>query len=474
MFSHLLKLTVIAALMGGAAVASSALPVQDDAKAEFEKKKTSLDASDAQAHYDLALWAKANGLKTDYKRMLRKVIKIDRDHADARQLLGYEMFDGKWVTAREKERLLKKKEEADMAAKGLRKWKGEWHPAADVEKLEQGLFKVEVNGQKQWVTEIEMERIEQGLVPYKGQWIKAEDKKKIDEGFFPFEMDPETGDVGKWLSQEEADKVHAELGKHWNLESKFCNFQSTCNYKFINQAMNDADKAVEHAYSMVGRSMPKDFPRLDLMLVSKLEDYNNIGNIAQENDDALMSSCWGSFAAPNPETGRNVGVTMYSVLDPNNSATNDNVSRYLVRHAASEVALRSMKWDEDVPRWFVTGIATYIERYWDPWHANAWKTLGGWSAGNLQGAGGLIKLSQFFEPFNVSRQSVLQSGLLISYLVHGQDMPPSVSKAWGEVQTLMGAEDQKGLNKAFIKLESALAKDGAKDIEAFHELLVGG
>src|SRR5688572_7827717 len=100
--------------------AAPAAAVQD-AKAELEKKLAAIDRKDAEAVFGVAVWAEQNSLKTDSKRLLREVIKVNPDHAKARELLGYEKFGDKWLTKREIEREKEKAKEAEMAAQGMKK-----------------------------------------------------------------------------------------------------------------------------------------------------------------------------------------------------------------------------------------------------------------------------------------------------------------------------------------------------------------
>ena len=102
-------------------------PKQDskDPKAQLEEKEKAIDAKDAKGFYELAKWADENGLKTDSKRLARKVIKIDPEHVEARAMLGYQKYEGKWLTSREVEREKAKKEDADKEKLGLKKWKNE-------------------------------------------------------------------------------------------------------------------------------------------------------------------------------------------------------------------------------------------------------------------------------------------------------------------------------------------------------------
>ena len=466
----LARMLLQAALIGGistGAVATAFPAVQDDVKAELAEKKAALDPKDAQGHYELALWCEANGLKTDYRRLLRTVIKVDPDHAQARELLGYQKYNGEWMLEREIERLKKKEEEQKMLDQGFRKWDGQWYPAEEVEMMEKGLFKVEVDGETQWVDQRTKEMIEKGLSLYEGQWITSEEKAKVDAGLFK---------VGEeWLTKEEANVAHANVENPWIVDSDYALLTTTCDYDFAKDALWHADAAVQRVYSILGVELPETLPKVNLMMVTGIDDYNNIAGMVGDDHDALMSSNYPCFSTVNPENNSVVGVIHYTELPNAAKADNDRYTCYLVRHAAAEVAARSltMAEGESIPRWFVTGIATYLERYFDP-ASGDFKALGGWSAAALQKDGGLMKLSQFFDSFNISRQSVLQSGLLVAYLQHGQGLPESITEQWAKVREILNTEDQKGLTKEFMKLESAFAKDSEKTLDEFQAYLMGG
>lgn len=424
-----------------------------DAKAEFEKKLAAVNQEDAKQLFDLALWAEANGLGADSKRLLRKVIKIDKDHAEARKILGYvKSDDGKWVTERELERLNAKKEEEAMLDKGLRKYKGEWIPIADYEKFQQGLVPFVVDGETKWLTPVEKERIEKGMVLCDGQWVTPEEKENLAKGMFK---------VGEaWLSKEDANKAHADISNPWQFERDCVRLVTTCDFDFAKKALIDADASVRRVYDILKLQLPKDFAKIDLMMVNSTTDYQQLGNGVQDTNDALMSSEYACFVTADQSTQRVGGVAKYEVLDENNKEGNDNFSRFLLRHAAAEATARSFNFkDVAAPPWFTIGLGTYCERYWDPFNNSGVKVLGKWSVDALKKGGGVQSLKSFFDSFAVNRPSILQSGLLISYLVHGQ-LPEKVQTEWNALLASIGSQDHKGLEKAFIKLETSMQKYG--------------
>ena len=84
----------------------------------------------------------------------------------------------------------------------------------------------------------------------------------------------------------------------------------------------------------------------------------------------------------------------------------------------------------------------------------------------------MMPLKEYFEPFTVNKRSILESGLIVTYLVRGKP-GPKVEEQWKKCLDAFKAEKQKGLEKAFVKLEILLQKDGEKEIDAFREALSG-
>jgi hypothetical protein len=458
------RLVVAIAVGAGVATASPvglADPIAvttQDAKAEFDKRYAAIDQKDAKALFDLAVWADEHELKTDSKRLLRKVIGIDPDHAKAREMLGYEKYDGKWMTKHDIETAKAKAEEAAKAKLGLKKWKGEWVPAADYDRLEKGLVKVEVGSETKWVTPVEKERIDKGMTLYEGVWATKEEVEHLKKGEF------KVGD--KWLTQAEADQAHADYNNAWELEGEFCKVTTTCPYAFGKQALKQGDATVKRTYQIVGLEMPKEVPKISLVIVKDRNDYNTLGRNARDNDDANLSSNWSTFVYADETTGQAVGVSVYEILDASNAQGNDNYSLGHVRFAAAAASLRNMKFTEKPPSWFTIGVAGYCERFWAPFvNERDVKKLAQWSLGRLSQDGPFVELGTMFDKFEINLRQILQAGFVVSYLATAQHAP-KIDEQWKKCLDAFKAEKQKGLEKAFIKFEAQFAKD-AKELDAY-------
>jgi len=85
----------------------------EDVLSQFQEK--SLKATDVMSMMELAAWARDKGLTGRAMELYRKVIVLDPDQAEARKALGYEKFNGQWLTGDEL-----------MTARGFVKVGGRW------------------------------------------------------------------------------------------------------------------------------------------------------------------------------------------------------------------------------------------------------------------------------------------------------------------------------------------------------------
>jgi len=444
--------------------AAASVAVPQDAKAELEKKLAAIDRKDAEAVYGVAVWAEQNNLKTDSKRLLREVIKINPDHAKARELLGYEKFGDKWLTKREIEREKEKAKEAEMSSKGMKKWKDQYVPAEDYEKLEKGLVKYkDPDGVEKWGTPEMKDRVEKGMALHDGLWVTKEGLEHLKAKEF------QVGD--KWVNEAEANKFHADFVNPWVMETDYVTFTTTCPYAFAKQALNHADAAIARAYQVCGLPLPKpgDNEKIALIMVKDGADYSQLGNQVQDALDANMSSNWSTFILTDANTGRFGAVTIYEVLSPGNDQGNDNFSLAHVRFAAAAAAVRNLTFAEPPSPWFSFGIAAHCERFWAGPKASSRDTREWckWSLGRLAKEGGPKDLKELFDPFDPSARSLLTAGAVIGFLTEAPNKPKKVDEQWAKILEGMKKPKEKGLLKDFLKLETLLGKDGGKEFDAY-------
>jgi HEAT repeat protein len=87
----------------------------DSLENEYFKQAAAIKSGDADAHYRLALWCKANGMAAYANREHRAVVTLDTDHRASRRALGYEQVHGRWAKGKDLMRL-----------KGFKEVDGRW------------------------------------------------------------------------------------------------------------------------------------------------------------------------------------------------------------------------------------------------------------------------------------------------------------------------------------------------------------
>jgi len=114
---------------------------------DFEERAKKLSATDADGWFELGKLAASKGLKEKAEVAWKRAIGIDSDHAGARDALGHRKYKGRWLDAAGYKK----------AVENLVEWNGQWVPADDKEKYEQGFTK---NDKGEWVRKEDLERQE--------------------------------------------------------------------------------------------------------------------------------------------------------------------------------------------------------------------------------------------------------------------------------------------------------------------------
>ena len=462
----------------------------EDPKDELKRRQDALKPDDAEGNYQLALWAEEKKLTTESKRLLRKVIKIDPNHKGAREKLGYKLYSAsegeekKWRTEADIARLEREKEDQQKRSLGLEKWQGQWVPKEVKVSLEKGLIyygslktksgeevkgtienwvpngpvKVTAAGntkevaaadvdsvKAEWMTPEQRDRQERGLTLHDNEWLSPEEIAKRKENLYHVD--------DKYVSLEEANQIHSDLTKPWVLEAEYVAVKTNCEYnvgRLVLGGANNipgANKTYKQTLQNLGIEVPAEAkPKVPILLISGEEDYNSIGNQVGDDQDAQKSSSYSYFCHLDPGTGGYVGIVNYAL-------TPDYTS-YMAMQAAAELALRSHEFAEPPPRWFIEGVACCEARFFDP-------RLAKWSIDGLRNAGGLISLSNYFDPLAVTNQGILQAGALISY-IRSPSADPKVKEAYQAVLAAIKAPKNQGLEKAFRALEKTLQANEKK------------
>jgi DNA repair exonuclease SbcCD ATPase subunit len=93
----------------------------------FDIKLNSLPENDTKKNMELYAWAKSNGIdKKELAALLERVLKLDPDHAEARKARGEKFFRGEWKKSSEVDSILAAEHAESMRARGYVYFHGQW------------------------------------------------------------------------------------------------------------------------------------------------------------------------------------------------------------------------------------------------------------------------------------------------------------------------------------------------------------
>ena len=88
----------------------------------YDQKAAKLGPKDAQGWRNLGRWAGQEGLSAQSRKAYQHVLVVASDDPEAREALGFVLFDGRWMT-----------EEESYVAQGYVKYEGEWMTPAEAQ-----------------------------------------------------------------------------------------------------------------------------------------------------------------------------------------------------------------------------------------------------------------------------------------------------------------------------------------------------
>ncbi|MFH1422596.1 MAG: DUF1570 domain-containing protein [Planctomycetota bacterium] len=137
-----------------------------DFNVEFKNRHSNLPKNDADALFKLGVWCEENKHDKEAKECFEEAIKIDSNHSDARDRLGFKKYKSEWYT-----------EENYYKEIGWTNYGGIWMPVEDKEKYEVGLVK---RDDGKWVTKEEWDEEQKHIKPKPKP--KPVDGKEVEEG----------------------------------------------------------------------------------------------------------------------------------------------------------------------------------------------------------------------------------------------------------------------------------------------------
>jgi hypothetical protein len=197
--------------------------------------------TDAATLWEIAGWAKAQGLPKDAREVMELVIKADPEHAEARAALDFVKLEGAWVPKKEVAAKLEAAKGEQLKALGYKLEGGQWVSPAEASRAKLKL----VQAGRYWVTPADRKTIEaKGLEFREGEWLSKEDLARFDAG------QRKVG--GQWKPMLDADEAHRAAKDPWVLQGAYVELRSNLAYAKTKAAFKSADDAVNAAVALSG------------------------------------------------------------------------------------------------------------------------------------------------------------------------------------------------------------------------------
>lgn len=435
-------------------------------------------ADDVEALWDLYLWADAYGLERQVRRCLRKIVQVDPLHRQAHEALGHIFYAGRWFRSERHLAKFKQEEERRIAREqGLVEYEGEWVAEADLPFLREGLVR---DDDGRWIGREELEKLRAGWRRQDLLWIPPEETEQIDQGLWKCGED--------WLSLEEADRYHDEIGRWWRIPTDHFVLHATTRREVAQEAVDLLYKAAQDLWRVVGE-LPGD--QVGVVLLHSPAQYQEVlsgdsilGEVASHRlgfeHHAFLADRWFD-----PDEGRYPGAGI--AYWDESSDVGERFGAHALRHAASQSLLEALDpspehlastlgsrrrgFDAEAfyaekrfPEWFRYGAAVYVERYFIdatvPHDGNPFWTRE-WSVQNIVSRGGMRPVPEIFsEPLDggeaVDAGKLLnERGLVVAFMVDGE--VPALQEAHAELRAKIQAGED--LEKAFARIEQLVAQN---------------
>jgi hypothetical protein len=413
-------------------------------KHELRVKETAAK-KDADALFAAGKWASEKGLATEAKRIYQAVLKLKPEHEGANTALGNELFDGKWMPAKDAEVLRKKALAAEYTAKGFVEVSGVWVEKDKVADAKRGVFEHE----GQAVTREEKIALLAGKVrhPDTGELIDARNLEKAQQHYYPI------GAEGRWVDEKEADNYHSDGGRPWIIRSTHCTVASTLPIAKLQVIKQQADRAVEKVQPLLGMRLPQPAYRPVIVIGATESEFRDLGN-----DIGDETSAYGGFLAD-----KTISVPNQGEVRPGVCNWHKDWGPYYLRHAAGLAYAYGVAKDAglQMPLWMLHGFGSVASRFENESDA------GFFGKQHLE-KGGVKNLKSFFATFAINGEmenkaidyNVYQAGLVLHFAMQGGD--PATTEAMQAVTSAVQPDKAGDFDKALARLTSTLV---AKEAE---------
>ncbi|MHC4516533.1 MAG: hypothetical protein ACYTGW_11560 [Planctomycetota bacterium] len=413
---------------------------------------------DTKLLFEAATFAKDHNFTTDYKRLINKILKIDKDHAGANQAMGRVKYEGQWISEADYKKKLAAKLEAKYKAAGKIRVAGVWVDKEHVADAKKGVFHHDGRLVNKW----ELLQFQLGKVrhPRTGRFMEATGLKKAEEGLIPLAD-------GRWATVEEADKFHADQSRPWVIRTKYCFLISTMPLVELEKMAAIVDVGATSVLKIFGGDDPPPTRPPVIRIARTTGIYTTMGEQFGTGDDV-----YGVYIADGNAPGStakfqggNSRLVLMNYGEP-------SWRPFFARHAAGLALCCSFFGDEidGLPAWFPRGVAGYAERFLNEPQTKHF-------AKQHKANGGVMDLKDWYKDFKITidisnkavQANIFQAALLVAFCLRGGD-----KHATDALQRVTAAcVSQKGGKAvpAVENLEKVLARR-RDEIKAYFEKLI--
>ena len=454
--------------------------------AEYARRLAEAEGEAARL-WDLYGWCRSSGREARGPGVLRRLLRLDADHEDARTALGHIRSGDRWFTSREAlERVERSQVEETARAKGHVRHKSLWMHPDERSLASKGWSKGPESGQ--WLSASDRRRLADGWARQDLEWIPPEEASRVDDGLWRVD--------GQWLDLRRANQRRARIDSMWRIPGTEVLLYSTADRDVSLRAMHEMGRAIEDLRRVFGAE-----PVLPLR-VALLRDEEQYDRFAFGDPDgrrrathagrlhvihsAFFAESWFPWVEGRLEF-RGMGVCYWDALVPNGNLYGVHSARlavglsYVEALDPSPKAVRKALKDgprgdyydaylaeKKLPAWLRYGGAVYAERYFrdtsaepdgDPWWARAW------SIENLRSRGGLRDLEELLD-FRLDPDDredglklLIEAGLVVAFVVDGECAPVAEEHAKLEHALVSGrlhANHVRALTEAIVAHEMEL------------------
>ncbi len=382
---------------------------------------------------------------------LRKLLRVEPDHLQARAGLGHERVGDRWFPSRAAaERYRQSQDPALAPARGLVKRKtGFVHPE-EIAMLAKGLSKDATTGE--WLDGADRQKLAKGWARQDLEWIAPREVESLDVGLWRVD--------GEWLDLASANQRHASIDSMWRIPTHEIELHTSCDREVGLRAIEHMGRALDDLRRVFG---VEPLLPLSVALLREEEQYDRFafgdvdGRRRATHGGRLYTIHYGFLAESwfPPSDGKRathgIGVGYWDAYVPNGDSYGVHSARLAVGLSFVEALDPSPKAvkaalaggpkadyyaaylaEKQFPAWLRYGGAVYAERYFkdtsvgeggDPWWARKW------SVENIARMGGLDPLEQVFafqldaDKRDASRKLLNEAGLIVAFLVDSECAP---------------------------------------------------